>query len=211
MNLNLGDTKLIIEECKKQGLLRNQAAYVLATAVWESAGTMKPVREYGGEQYLKSKPYYPYVGMGYVQLTWKYNYEKAGKKFGVDFVKNPTLLLQPKYAAPILVTGMKEGWFTGKRLSDFITLQKSDFFNARPIVNGDKNKKPKGDNRTIGQIIADYAKQYDKQLKEIGYGQKSIKQDQTKSGNEVSKNSGGNSRNWFTIIFEVLRNIFARN
>lgn len=32
MNLDLGDTKLLIETCKKHGLLRNQAAYVLATA-----------------------------------------------------------------------------------------------------------------------------------------------------------------------------------
>lgn len=30
MNLSLGHTRVIIEECKKQGLLRNQAAYVLA-------------------------------------------------------------------------------------------------------------------------------------------------------------------------------------
>ena len=31
MDLNLGDTRLIIAECHAQGLLRNQAAYVLAT------------------------------------------------------------------------------------------------------------------------------------------------------------------------------------
>ena len=57
MNLNLGDTQDIISECKKQGLLRNQAAYVLATAYWETGRTMRPVTEYGSTQYLKSKPY----------------------------------------------------------------------------------------------------------------------------------------------------------
>ena len=38
MNLDLGDTRLLIETCKTHGLLRNQAAYVLATAYrdWET-------------------------------------------------------------------------------------------------------------------------------------------------------------------------------
>lgn len=143
MNLNLGDTQLIISECEKQGLSLWETAYVLATAYHETAHTMKPVREYGGETYLKSKKYYPYVGMGYVQLTWKRNYEKASRVFGVDFVKNPKLLLEPKYAVQILVYGMKEGWFTGKSLKDYIDNIDEDykedlreFSNARRIVNG---------------------------------------------------------------------------
>lgn len=159
-NLNLGDTRIIIEEGSKRGLLRNQLAYVLATAYHETAHTMKPVREYGGEPYLKSKKYYPYVGMGYVQLTWLDNYKKAGEKLGVDFVKNPKLLLEAKYAAPILILGMKEGWFTGKKLSDYITLKSSDFRNARRIVNG----------MDRADLIAGYAKEYDEALKSIGYG-----------------------------------------
>lgn len=160
MDLKLGDTRLIIDACKAAGLLRNQAAYVLATAFHETAHTMKPVREYGGEKYLKSKAYYPYVGMGYVQLTWKNNYEKAGKALGVDFVKNPKLLLVAKHAAPILVTGMKEGWFTGKKLADYITLSKSDFTGARKIINGTDKAK----------LISDIAIRYDGLLKVDGYG-----------------------------------------
>lgn len=162
MNLNLGDTKLIISEAEKRGVLRNQLAYILATAYHETAHTMKPVREYGGENYLKAKKYYPYVGMGYVQLTWKENYEKASKKLGVDFVKDPKKLLEPRYAAPILVDGMLEGWFTGKKLSDYITLTKSDFVNARRIVNGTDK----------ASLIAGYASEYDKDLKAMGYGEK---------------------------------------
>lgn len=160
MNMNLGDTRLIIGECKAQGLLRNQAAYVLATAYWETARTMKPVREYGGEAYLKSKKYYPYVGMGYVQLTWLDNYEKTSKKLGVDFVKDPKKLLESRHAVRILVTGMREGWFTAKKLSDYITLSKSDFANARRIINGiDK-----------AASIAAIAREYDAALKAEGYG-----------------------------------------
>jgi hypothetical protein len=159
VNLTLGDTQLIIAEGKKQGLLRNQMAYVLATSYHESGHTMKPVREMGSEAYLKSKKYYPHVGMGYVQLTWRKNYEFVSKKLGVDFVANPRLLLDSKYAVVILVSGMKEGWFTGRKLSDYITLTKSDFVNARRIINSlDK-----------AQLIAGYAKEYDNLLKASGY------------------------------------------
>ncbi|RUM99157.1 hypothetical protein EET67_05240 [Pseudaminobacter arsenicus] len=165
MNLDLGDTRLIIAECAQRGLLRNQAAYVLATAYWETARTMKPVREYGGEKYLKGKKYWPYVGMGYVQLTWRENYEKVGKKLGVDFVANPRLLLKPEYAAPILVAGMKDGWFAGDKagrhsLGRYITLQKSDFTSARRIINGTDK----------AASIAAIARDYDASLKALGYG-----------------------------------------
>lgn len=192
MNLNLGDTQLIIEECKTRGLLRNQCAYVLATAYWETARTMKPVREYGGEKYLRSKPYYPYVGMGYVQLTWRAGYEKSSKKLGVDFVQHPKKLLDPKWAAPILVLGMKEGWFTGKKLSDYITLQRSNFIDARRIVNGTDR----------AYEIADLAQQYDKDLIEVGYGV----EDTEKPVQEVSNESGRSV--WeriFSIILKLLR------
>ncbi len=164
VDLVKGDTRLIIGVCRKHGLLRNQAAYVLATAYWETARTMKPVREYGGEKYLQGKPYYPYVGMGYVQLTWEANYRKASQKLGVDFVANPKLLLEPQYSAEILVLGMKEGWFTGKKLSDYITLQRSDFVNARRIVNGTDK----------AQEIANLAREYDALLKAEGYGETSL-------------------------------------
>lgn len=160
MNLNLGDTRLIIEECKKQGVLRNQCAYILATAYHETAHTMKPVREYGGEKYLKAKKYYPYVGMGYVQLTWEYNYKKASDKLGVDFLKDPKKLLLPEYAKVILVLGMKEGWFTGKKLSDYITLSKSDFKSARRMINGTDK----------ADLIAGYANSYNSDLIQAGYG-----------------------------------------
>jgi hypothetical protein len=64
--MHLGDTRLLIEAGRKYGLLRNRMAYVLATAYHETAHTMKPI-EMGGEKYLQSKKYWPYIGRGYVQ------------------------------------------------------------------------------------------------------------------------------------------------
>lgn len=190
MKLTLGDTQLIIQEASKRGLLRNQLAYVLATTYHETAHTMKPVREYGSEKYLKSKKYYPYVGRGYVQITWETNYKKASTKLGVDFIKNPNLLMEPKYAAPILLDGMIEGWFTGKKLSDYITLQTSDFVNARRIINGVDKK----------DLIAGYAKEYDSLLLEMGYGVK----DTQKPVQEVSPPPATDTRPWWLKLLLAL-------
>lgn len=98
----------------------NQAAYILATVWWETANTMQPIQEYGSLKYLKSKKYYPYFGRGYVQLTWKENYQRASKVFGVDFVKHPDLVKDPVYALPILFVGMNDGWFGPKGLDEYI-------------------------------------------------------------------------------------------
>lgn len=113
-------------------------AYVLATTWHETARTMQPIKEMGGLTYLKAKPYYPYFGRGYVQLTWSYNYKSAGQKLGLSdaLVLTPDLALRPDIAVRVLVRGMLEGWFTGKKLSDYINGGKSDFKNARRIING---------------------------------------------------------------------------
>jgi putative chitinase len=113
-------------------------AYCLATAWHETAFTMQPVIEYGGETYLKSKSYYPWYGRGYVQLTWEENYQKQDDKLGLDgaLMANPDLALDPTLATRILLLGMSDGDFTGKRLGNYFTADLTDFYNARRIVNG---------------------------------------------------------------------------
>ena len=116
-------------------------AYALATAKWETAHTMRPIEEYGkgsGRPYGKPDPVTgkAYYGRGYVQLTWKTNYQKAKDELGPDFVNHPELALDPKLAARILFRGMAEGWFTGRKLSDYFTPTRSDPVDARRIVNG---------------------------------------------------------------------------
>lgn len=197
MKMDLGYTSLIIEECRRAGLLRNQAAYCLATAYHETAHTMKPIREMGGEKYLRSKPYYPYVGMGFVQLTWKRNYEKAGKVLGIDFVSDPKKLLEPAYSAAILVTGMKEGWFTGKALKDYITLYKSDFVGARRIVNGTDK----------ASLIAGYAVEYDAALKAMGYGETKAAPSPAPEAQTPPAAKPEAKRGIWTIIFEIIGRI----
>jgi putative chitinase len=50
-----------------------------------------------------------YLGRGLIQLTGKENYANCGTALGVDFVGNPTLLIEPKYAA------LSAGWFWNKK------------------------------------------------------------------------------------------------
>lgn len=156
---------LIVSTCKAYGLLRNQAAYVLATVEHETNGTFMPVREAywvkNAETWRsRNLRYYPWYGRGFVQLTWKANYLEAGEKIGVDLIKDPDAAMQPDHAAKILVLGMVEGWFTGKKLSDYITLQSSEFVSARRIINGtDKDDE-----------IAALAMKYDAELRKAGYG-----------------------------------------
>lgn len=113
-------------------------AYCLATPWHETAFTMQPIIEYGGESYLKSKPYYPWYGRGYVQLTWEENYQKQDDKLGLGgaLITNPDLALDPVIATKILLLGMADGDFTGKCLGDYFTSDLTDWYNARRIVNG---------------------------------------------------------------------------
>lgn len=158
-----------------------QGAYILATIWHETATTMQPIAEYGkgkgriyGTWYKNSKDQlyafkdgskttaylsddYPhlYYGRGYIQLTWFENFKKASEKLKHDFLNNPDDVMQIEHATNILLLGMKDGWFTGRKLSDYINQSKKDYLNARRIINGmDK-----------ASLIAGYAETFEKALR----------------------------------------------
>jgi hypothetical protein len=115
--------------------------YILATAWHESK--LKPVRERragSSQTWLRQLQdrYWPsgYYGRGFVQLTWKSNYQKMSSFLGIDLVGSPDLALEPRYAADILVYGMINGEFTRRALSRYINLVQTDYYNARRVVNG---------------------------------------------------------------------------
>lgn len=133
----------IKSECMHQGIgLKNQIAYVLATADHETNHTFKPVTEAywlpDPDSYLRKHhaDYYPYYGRGYVQLTWDYNYEKYGKLLGKDLLNHPELALEPEVALFVLVHGFKTGAFTGRKITDYINAHETDFVKARYCING---------------------------------------------------------------------------
>jgi putative chitinase len=131
----------ILDEWERRKLtdLRH-LAYILATTKWETAHTMQPIVEGGGERYLKSKKYWPWYGRGYVQLTWERNYKafrnEVKELFDLDIVADPDNALNPKVAAYIMFEGMYSGTFTGKRLGNYFNKTITDWRNARRIING---------------------------------------------------------------------------
>lgn len=115
-------------------------AYMLATTFHETATRMWPITEYGSDSYLQGKSYYPYIGRGFVQLTWKDNYARASKELNLtderDLVAYPNLALDSLIATRVLFAGMERGWFTGKYLDTYFTDAVDDPYNARRIING---------------------------------------------------------------------------
>jgi putative chitinase len=81
-----------------------------------------------------------YCGRGYVQLTWKNNYKRAGDKCGVDLVVSPDLAMRPDIAAQVMRHGMEEGWFTGKSFSSYLPISgratTQQYVLSRWIING---------------------------------------------------------------------------
>lgn len=127
-------------------------AYILATA-WHETGPedsqlhMRPRVELGGRSYFNKYNAgtekgaklgntsigdgYKFRGRGYVQLTGRRNYLVASLATDRDLIARPDDALEPSLAATIMVTGMREGWFTDKKLSDY-----SRYTEMRRVVNG---------------------------------------------------------------------------
>jgi hypothetical protein len=115
-------------------------AYALATAYYETGSRMVPVREgfastdLGARRAVValakkrgpksavakySQPVPPhghvYYGRGHVQLTWVDNYRASSADAGVDLVANPDAMLDPKISARVLIKGIMDGRWNGKR------------------------------------------------------------------------------------------------
>jgi len=143
-----------------EGAPLSWTAYALATAFHETAHTMQPVKEYGGDNYFFRK-YDPkgqnpklaailgntqagdgvkYCGRGFVQLTGRTNYTKAAQFTGKPLLERPELAQDEEIAAKIMRWGMERGVFTGKRLGDMLPAGKPasrpEFVQARKIING---------------------------------------------------------------------------
>lgn len=135
-------------------------AYMLATTKHETGHTFAPVEEIGKG---KGKPYgkvnehtgHAYYGRSLVQLTWYENYNIMGLALGIDLVNHPELALKYDVAYQIMSYGMRNGVFTGKKLSKYIHDDVCDYISARRIING----------QDCAGKIAGYAKTFESILK----------------------------------------------
>jgi Chitinase class I len=129
----------IIKFARDYGFCETQIAYILATVEHETANTFQPVREglRASDAWRKANlRYYPYYGRGYVQITWKSNYQKFSNLIGIDLVSQPDLTMRPDISLFVLLYGMKQGSFTGKSLNNYCRNKITDFVQARRVING---------------------------------------------------------------------------
>lgn len=193
-------------------------SYLLGTTFHETGGTMQPVREKGSgdgpdadkwddylEKYdtgklaktLGNSPEADgdgviFAGKGYVQITGLANYRKASAKLGVDLVKNPDLALKPEIAARILVEGCMGGWFTGKKLRDYIDGGVASYIGARRVVNGQDRAKD----------IAEYALHFEQALEAAAKAPKP-------SAPPKPETPASEPQNWIAALMELVVGVLA--
>jgi hypothetical protein len=123
--------------------------------------------DYGCGTTARRKPYardcgcrndgdgYKYRGRGFVQITWKINYQKFNGVKGINFSDNPEKMLDFDILIGVMVEGMEQGLFSrGNKLSKYFNETTKDYLGARYIINStDKNT-----------IIAGYAEEIEKCL-----------------------------------------------
>lgn len=152
----------ILDGLTERNVPIRHAAYILATAHHES-DKFRTLEEYASGAAYEGRSSLGntqkgdgvrFKGRGFVQITGRRNYTMWAQRLGIDLVENPGLASELKHAVPILIDGMLQGTFTGKKLSDYST-----YAGMRRVVNGTDRS----------ALIAEYATTFEKALDQSGY------------------------------------------
>ncbi len=106
-----------------------------------------------------------FAGRGFVQLTGRANYARVGHILGLDLLAVPDQALDWPTAYTVAARGMREGWFTSKRLTDYFQPPDAPgtftgYCIARRIINGNDR----------AEKIAHYALQLESLLRGCAVG-----------------------------------------
>jgi len=138
--------KELAKYARNQGIIGVELASLMSQAFVETMGFTRMV-ERGSQKYFnKYEPKYSpkrakklgnkkdgdgikYKGRGFVQLTGRYNYARAGKELGIDLINNPDLAADPKIALQIAL------WYWGWKV-DRLTDNFSNVKGVTKLING---------------------------------------------------------------------------
>lgn len=187
-------------------------AYLLSTAKHETANTMQPITEYGQRSYFNkyepgtkigkalgnTKPGdgYLYRGRGWGMITGRSNYRNAGLKLDTPLLDNPDLALDHIVSGMALVRGSLEGWYTGKKLGDYINSAKTDYINARRVINGTDK----------AALIAGYAEKFETA---IASGRKSP-QKPVEPPKPIPAHTPSTKPNWLLALISAILSLLKR-
>lgn len=180
-------TEAILNACLRHGVTdAHHVAHILAHVYHETGGHMLGIKETvyashkdknpsdaavisrleaawkSGKLPWVKTPYWRdgWFGRGPIQITHRDNYAKFERILGVPLTKNPSLALDPKVGSDIAVIGMRDGLFTGKKLSGYTfpaALNAASDNHPRRIVNGKDgtDAKVSGYHRAFHKALAD--------------------------------------------------------
>lgn len=133
------------------------------TEIWKnppSAAQRGYQGKYGNDKAGDGKKY---RGRGWVQLTFKSNYQRFGEALGIDLVADPNRAAEPEIASKIMILGMTQLGYRSKNLvlSRYGFDEAFQFDQARAIINNDvETREARYHNKTRGVAIGAQARRY---------------------------------------------------
>jgi hypothetical protein len=105
----------------------------------EEGVSLRTGRPYNELQTAPDGSKHRYYGRGYIQLTWKRNYQAMTSALALngnnDLVNHPERALDRDIAYAVMSCGMRRGINGGPSLSNYIYHKQCDYRNARQIIN----------------------------------------------------------------------------
>lgn len=129
---------LIVAALQASGINSDLVQVAAAATVATETGTFKPLAEKLADParqidlYKAQMRYWPWIGRGFIQITWERNYRLFGSLIGVDLLQDPAKACEPEIAAKILAAYFK-------RVGVADAANKENWRVVRRLVNGGYN------------------------------------------------------------------------